>query len=175
MLELHRSNTARSLGLALLFLAAGCAHGGSKAVPSDGTTAAKSAAHPAETAANHVTAGDENPKQRELGETGRGVRLPPGPDSDAPGGTPGAGRGAVAGGRYSEALPDLERATRASSQMVAVFRSMGDAYVATGDLQRAAMAYRQAVVISPDDPTTRLSLAHSLTEIGDFAAAREAS
>ena len=176
MLELNRSNTARSLGLALLVLAAGCAsHGGTKAVSSDGTAATKSAARPAENAANHVAAGNDLLREGRLDEAEHEFRQALEADPNDIGGLAGLGQVEVARGRFSEALPHLERATRASSQMVAVFRSMGDAYAATGDLQRAAMAYRQAVVLSPDDATTRLSLAHSLTEIGDFAAAREAS
>jgi len=176
MLELNRSNTARSLGLALLVAAAGCAsHGGSKAVPSDGAAAAGSAARPVDSAASHVAAGNDLLKQGKLDEAEREFRKALDQDPNDVGGLAGIGQVDVARGRFAEALPHLERATRGSSQMVAVYRSMGDAYVATGDPQRAAMAYRQAVVISPEDAAIRLSLAHSLIELGDFAAAREAS
>ena len=174
MLELNRSNPARSLGLALLVVAAGCAHGGSKAVPS-GTAAAGTATHPTESAGNHVAAGNDLLRQGKLDEAEHEFRLALEQDPNDTGGLAGLGQVLVARGRYSEAVPQLERATRASSVMVGVFRSLGDAYVATGEVSRATMAYRQAVVISPEDAAIRISLAHSLTQLGDFPAAREAS
>jgi len=85
----------------------------------------------------------------------------------------GLGRVNVQRGRYSEALPLLERATRVSSQIVSAFEALGDAYAATGDLERAAATYRQAVALSPGDLDVRLSLARALTEIGEYSEAEE--
>jgi tetratricopeptide (TPR) repeat protein len=62
----------------------------------------------------------------------------------------------------------LERATRATSRMVSAFRSLGDAYAALGQLDKAATAYRQAVALTPGDVGARLALASSLTEIGEY-------
>jgi tetratricopeptide (TPR) repeat protein len=58
--------------------------------------------------------------------------------------------------------------------MVSALRSLGDAYVATGDLTRASSAYRQAVALAPTDLEVRLALVHSLTEIGEYGEARSA-
>ncbi len=71
-------------------------------------------------------------------------------------------------GRYSEALPLLERATRVPTQILSAFRSLGDAYAAVGDLERASVSYRQAVALAPNDLSMRFSLARSLTEIGSY-------
>ncbi|HMI30796.1 MAG TPA: tetratricopeptide repeat protein, partial [Candidatus Limnocylindrales bacterium] len=76
-------------------------------------------------------------------------------------------------GQYSDALPLLERATRVSSQIVSAFQALGDAYAATGDVERAAAAYRQAVALAPGDLDARISLARSLTEIGEYSEAAE--
>ena len=85
----------------------------------------------------------------------------------------GLGRVAVHRGQYSDALPLLERATRVSSQIVSAFQALGDAYAATGDVERAAAAYRQAVALAPGDLDARISLARSLTEIGEYSEAAE--
>lgn len=176
MLELNRSNPAHSLGLALLVALAGCAsHGGTKAVPGGETNASTASAHPAQSVGSHVADGNEYLRQGKLDDAEREFRLALQADPNDIGGLAGLGQVEVARGKYAEALPHLERATRASSQMFEVFRSMGDAYTATGDPQRASMAYRQAVVLSPEDAGPRISLARSLTEVGDYGAAREAS
>src|SRR5262249_53892918 len=117
MLELNRSNTVRSLGLALLVAAAGCAHGGSKAVPSNGMAAASSAARPSGSAADHVTSGNDLLKQGKLDEAEHEFRLALDQDPNDVGGLAGLGQVEVARGRFSDALPHLEKATRASSQM----------------------------------------------------------
>jgi tetratricopeptide (TPR) repeat protein len=85
----------------------------------------------------------------------------------------GLGRVAVQRGQYSDAVPLLERATHVSSQMVSAFKALGDAYAATGDDERAAAAYRQAVALAPGDLDSRLSLARSLTEIGEYSEAED--
>jgi tetratricopeptide (TPR) repeat protein len=80
----------------------------------------------------------------------------------------GLGQVNVKRGAYADAVPMLERATRSSAQMASAFRSLGDAYAALGQLDKASDAYRQAVALTPGDMGTRLALAHSLTEIGEF-------
>jgi len=85
----------------------------------------------------------------------------------------GLGRIAVQRGQYSEAVPLLERATKVSSQIVSAFQALGDAYAATGDIERAAASYRQAVALAPGDLESRLSLARSLTEIGEYSEAED--
>ena len=83
----------------------------------------------------------------------------------------GLGEVQVQRGQYSDAVPLLERATHVSSQMVSAFRTLGDAHLALGELDKAAVAYRQAVALAPDDVGLRLSLARSLTEAGDYGEA----
>jgi tetratricopeptide (TPR) repeat protein len=55
--------------------------------------------------------------------------------------------------------------------MVSAFRSLGDAHLAMGEIDKAALAYHQAVALAPDDVGIRLALAHSLTEVGDYSEA----
>jgi tetratricopeptide (TPR) repeat protein len=57
--------------------------------------------------------------------------------------------------------------------MASAFQALGDAYAATGEAERAAGAYRQAVALAPGDLAIRLSLAHSLTEVGDYEEAED--
>lgn len=120
----------------------------------------------------HVTAGSSFLKQGRLDDAEREFRLALESDSNNLDAIAGLGQVEAARGRYSEALPLLERATRVSSQMVNAFRSLGDSYAATGDLERAVTAYRQAVALAPTDVEMRLSLAHSLINIGEYAEAR---
>jgi len=177
MLEPNRSNAARSLGFALLLSAFGCAsHGGSRAVPRSGPEAmAEPKAKPAVSAESHVVAGNDLLRRGLLDEAEREFRLALETDPNDIGGLAGLGQVEVTRGRFSDAVPHLERATRVSGQMVSAFRSLGDAYTATGDMAGAAKAYRQAVALSPDDAPTRLALARALTGVGEYAEAREVS
>jgi tetratricopeptide (TPR) repeat protein len=85
----------------------------------------------------------------------------------------GLGQVEVRRGRYSEALPLLERATRVPTQIVSAFRAMGDAYAAMGDPEKASTSYRQAVALAPNDLSMRFALTHALTEIGNYDEARD--
>ena len=85
----------------------------------------------------------------------------------------GLGRVAVQQRHYAEAVPLLERATKLPSQIIPAFQALGDAYAATGDVDRAAAAYRQAVAMAPENLESRLSLARSLTDIGEYPEAED--
>ena len=153
--------------LALVILA-GCSHAPPAAKPE---SAAASTA-PA-TTVDHVKAGNEFLEKKLFDDAEREFRLALERDPNDLGAVSGLGQVSLARGQYREALPHLERATTISSQMVSAFRSLGDAYVATGDLPRAATAYRQAVALAPHDLDTRLALARTLTASGDYTEARE--
>ncbi|HEY6220968.1 MAG TPA: tetratricopeptide repeat protein [Candidatus Eisenbacteria bacterium] len=134
-------------------------------------------AKPAQAAASaksHVAAGRDLLKRGLLDEAEREFRLAIEADPNDLEAIAGLGQVEVAHGQYSEGMAHLERATRVPSQMVSALRSLGDAYAATGDLTRAASAYRQAVALAPTDLDTRLALVHSLTEIGEYGEARSA-
>ncbi|HEU5311488.1 MAG TPA: tetratricopeptide repeat protein, partial [Candidatus Eisenbacteria bacterium] len=135
----------------------------------------KTAAAPAGQAApvDHVQAGNEFLAKKLFDDAEREFRLALEQDPDDLGAVSGLGQVALARGQYREALPHLERATSISSEMVSAFRSLGDAHAATGDLTRASMAYRQAVALAPNDLDTRLKLARTLTENGEYTEARE--
>jgi tetratricopeptide (TPR) repeat protein len=124
-------------------------------------------------ATDHVRAGNEFLSKKLLDDAEREFRLALEKDPDDLGAVSGLGQVALARGQYREALPHLERATSISSEMVSAFRSLGNAYAATGDLGRAGTAYRQAVALAPNDLDTRLALARTLTENGEYTEARE--
>jgi len=134
-------------------------------------------ARPAQAAASaksHVVAGRDLLKRGLLDEAEREFRLAIEADANDLEAVAGLGQVEVARGQYSEGMAHLERATRVPSQMVSALRSLGDAYAATGDLTRAASAYRSAVALAPADIDMRLALVHSLTEIGEYGEARDA-
>ena len=156
-----------SLCLAVAILA-GCSHAPSAEKPQ---TVAASAAQA--TPVDHVRAGNEFLSKKLFDDAEREFRLALEQDPNNLAAVSGLGQVAVARGQYREALPHLERATSISSEMVSAFRSLGDAYAATGDLTRASMSYRQAVALAPQDLDTRLALARTLTENGEYTEARE--
>jgi tetratricopeptide (TPR) repeat protein len=151
----------------VLAVLAGCSHAPPAAQPA---TAAAPAGSPA---VDHVQAGNEFLAKKLFDDAEREFRLALERDPDDLGAVSGLGQVALARGQYREALPHLERATSISSEMVSAFRSLGDAYAATGDFARASTAYRQAVALAPNDVDTRLALARALTENGEYTEARE--
>ena len=154
--------------LIALLLTAGCAsHGSSKVAPAKAADAA--AARPA----NHVAAGNDLMSRNLLDDAEREFRLALEADPNDRAALAGLGRVSVLRGQYKEAIPSLERATQVSSQMVEAFRSLGDAYTAMGDPQRATIAYRQAVALAPQDLRTRGAFARSLADIGEYGEAHE--
>ncbi len=156
---------------ALLVLTVGCAsHAPPRAAPE---AAAAKAVSRQEEARRQVQAGNDLLARGQYDGAEHAFRLAMEADPTSLEAVSGLGRVEVHRGRYSEALPLLERATRASGQMIAAFQSLGDAYAATGDLSRSAGAYRQALALAPGDLDLRLSLAHSLTGIGEFSEAEE--
>ena len=171
------------LAFSILLLTVGCAsHERPYASPetapaSTGTAASADVTTKPQTrqqeARRDVEAGNELMKRGQFDEAEHSFRLALESDPGSLDAVAGLGRVAVQRGQYSEAVPFLERATRVSSQMVSTFQALGDAYAATGDLERAAGAYRQAVALAPGDLESRLSLTHSLTEVGDYAEAEE--
>jgi tetratricopeptide (TPR) repeat protein len=156
------------LGVAGLCFALGCSS--SKGAPPATETSgnAVNAAQSHASTKTHVQAGREAMASGLYDQAEREFRLAletePG-NQEALGGL---GQVQVKRGEYSEALPNLERATRSTSQMVSAFRSLGDAYAALGETEKAATAYRQAVALTPGDVGARLALAGSLTEIGEY-------
>src|SRR5688572_14459900 len=151
----------------VLAIFAGCSHAPSSEKPQTAAPAVQA------TPVDHVRAGNEFLSKKLFDDAEREFRLALEQDPDDLGAVSGLGQVAVARGQYREALPHLERATSISSEMVSAFRSLGDAHAATGDLVRASMAYRQAVALDPSDLDTRLALARTLTENGEYLEARE--
>ena len=164
--SLRHRQVVPAIGLVLVALA-GCSHAPPAARP-DAAASAK-----ASSAVDHVRAGNEFLAKKLLDDAEREFRLALEKDPDDLGAVAGLGQVALARGQYREALPHLERAASISTEMVSAFRSLGDAYLATGDLPRAATSYRQAVALAPNDLDTRLALARTLTESGEFTEARE--
>jgi tetratricopeptide (TPR) repeat protein len=168
MTPVRRPSHHPSHVLIALLLAAGCAsHGSSKVAPE--TAAAGTPARPVD----HVAAGNDLMSRNLLDDAEREFRLALEADPNDRAALAGLGQVNVLRGKYQEALPSLERATQISSQTVGAFRSLGDAYAATGDNQRASTAYRQAVALAPQDLRTRGALARSLVAIGETGEARE--
>jgi tetratricopeptide (TPR) repeat protein len=158
----------------ILLLAPGCAsHERPHAAPAAATASAKSTSSLQEEARRQVQTGNDLVKRGLLDEAEHAFRLALEADPTSLDAVSGLGRVHVQRGQYSEAVPLLERAARVSSQMGATFRALGDAYAATGDPERATVAYRQAIALTPSDLGSRLSLAHALTEIGAYEEAEE--
>jgi tetratricopeptide (TPR) repeat protein len=162
----------RTLCLAALGAMAGCSsHAVQQEAPSSmvGTSATAEAAKSGKA---HVAAGRDFLRRGNLEAAEREFRQALEADANDLEAIAGLGQVEVARGQYSEGVAHLERATRVPSQMVAALRSLGDAYAATGDVTRAATAYRQAVALAPADIDLRLALARSLTEIGEYGEAK---
>jgi tetratricopeptide (TPR) repeat protein len=175
----------RLLGLATLLVALGCSsHGRPQATPegpdgeksegiraSAGEKAARGTASPQASIRQHVEAGSDYLSRSLYDDAEREFRMALEKEPGNLDALAGLGQVQVRRGSYSEAVPLLERATRISTQMVSSFRALGDAYAALGETEKAAVAYRQAVALSPGDTDVRLSLARSLTEIGEYTEA----
>ncbi len=177
------SSSAHALVITLFLLSAGCAsQGRPRAVPegvlpSPGSQTSASAQQRSvsrqQEARRDVEAGNDLMKRGQLDEAEHSFRLALEADPGSLEAVAGLGRIAVQRGQYSEAVPLLERATKSSGQMASALQALGDAYAATGDVDRAAGAYRQAVALAPEDIESRLSLARSLTEIGEYSEAED--
>ena len=163
-------------GLALLLTAgtAGCAsHGRPQAVPVAGPKAEAAPVGRAEQARRQIAAGHDLLARGLYDEAERAYRLALEADPTSQEALAGLGQVEVQRGRYTEAVPLLERATRVPTQIVSAFRSLGDAYEAIGDHERAVISYRQAVALAPNDLAVRFPLANSLTQIGSFSEAED--
>jgi protein O-GlcNAc transferase len=162
----------RVLTLSTLLLALGCAsHGRPPAVSGGPPAAPQKALSPQQQARRDIEAGNESMRLGQYDEAEHSFRLALEADPGSLEAVAGLGRVAVRRGKYAEAVPLLERATKVSSQIVPAFQALGDAYAATGDLERASASYRQAVALAPGDLDSRLSLVRSLTEVGEYAEA----
>jgi len=172
----HPARGTQALAITVFLLSTGCAsHERPQAAPEAGASAPapQKTLSPQQQALHDVEAGNELFKRGLYDEAEHQFRLALEADPGSLEAVAGLGRVAVQRGRYSEAVPLLERATRVSSQIVSAFQALGDAYAATGDVERAAAAYRQAVALAPGDLDSRLSLARSLTEIGEYSEAED--
>jgi protein O-GlcNAc transferase len=173
------SRFTHTLTITAFLLSTGCASHGRPRIAdqsgSGGTAAApaRKARSPQQEARRDVEAANDLLKHGQVDEAEHLFRLALEADPGSLEAVAGLGRVAVQRGRYSDAVPLLERATRVSSQIVSAFQALGDAYAATGDVERAAAAYRQAVALAPEDLDARISLARSLTEIGEYSEAAE--
>ncbi|HEY7728016.1 MAG TPA: tetratricopeptide repeat protein [Candidatus Eisenbacteria bacterium] len=166
------------LGLAALLAAsgAGCAsHEQPQTPPASAPEGAASAspASRAEEARRHVQAGNDFLRSGQYDDAERAYRLALEADPASHEALAGLGQVEVRRGRYTEALPLLERATRVPTQIVSAFRSLGDAYAAVGDLEKASISYRQAVALAPNDLSMRFALARALTDVGSYDEAQE--
>ena len=165
-------NALRTLCLAALCAAVGCASSAQRQEAPGNGISPPGKTQTAVSGRGHVAAGRDLLKRGLLDEAEREFRLAIEADANDLEAVAGLGQVEVARGQYSEGMAHLERATRVPSQMVSALRSLGDAYTATGDLTRAASAYRQAVALSPTDVDMRLALVRSLTEIGEYGEAK---
>jgi tetratricopeptide (TPR) repeat protein len=138
-----------------------------------GAPAASNAATRADAARRQIEAGNDFLKRGLLDEAEHAFRVALEADPSSLEATAGLGRVQVERGHYSEALPLLQRATRVPPQILSAYRSLGDAYAATGDLEHAAEAYRQAVALAPGNIPLRLALARSLTEMAKYDEAED--
>ncbi len=173
MADRLRLNIARALSLTVLCAAVGCSSHAPRSAPSSAVDSPAKGKEEAEGTKSRVQRGNDFLRRGLPDDAEREFRLALEADPNDLGALAGLGQVEIARGRFSEAVPHLERATRVSSQMVDAFRSLGDAYAATGDIARAATAYRQAVALAPSDVPVHLALARSLTGIGEYAEARE--
>jgi tetratricopeptide (TPR) repeat protein len=157
---------------AILLTAAGCS-GSKHATPAAGIDleAASAAATSATAARTHVAAGNDLLQRGLLDDAEREFRIVLGAEPNNQDALAGLGQVQVRRGQYSDAVPLLERATRVSSQMVSAFRTLGDAHLALGELDKAATSYRQAVALAPEDVGLRLSLSRSLMEASEYSEA----
>jgi tetratricopeptide (TPR) repeat protein len=153
----------------LVLVTAGCS--GSKPGPPSLGSGAASPAASVDPARAHLAAGADLLRHGSLDDAEREFRLVLETEPNNQDALAGLGQVQVERGQFSEAVPLLERATRVSTQMVSAFRTLGDAHLALGELEKASVAYRQAVALAPDDVGLRLSLARSLTEAGDYGEA----
>jgi protein O-GlcNAc transferase len=170
----HPARSTQALAITAFLFTTGCAsHGRPQAVPAAATAAPQKALSPQHQARREVEAGNELMRRGQYDEAEHSYRLALEADPTSLEAVAGLGRVAVQRGQYMEAVPLLERATRVSSQIVSAFQALGDAYAATGDVERASAAYRQAVALAPEDFDARLSLARSLTEIGEYPEAED--
>jgi protein O-GlcNAc transferase len=162
------------LATALLIAFLGCAsHERPQTSPADGPRAEARPVSKAEEVRRQVQAGNDFLKRREVDEAEHAFRLALEADPSSQEALAGLGQVEVMRGRYSDALPLLQRATRVPTQIVAAFRSLGDAYAATGDPDRAAQSYRQAVALAPNDLAMRAALVSALTESGSYDEAED--
>jgi len=156
------------LAVAGLCVALGCSSSRGAKSPAPVDSRAASAVTEPHGARAHVVAGHDYISRGLYDEAEREFRLALDSEPANQEALAGLGQVDVKRGAYSEAIPLLERATRVSTQMVSAYRALGDAYAAQGEVDKAATAYRQAVALAPNDLDARLSLARSLTEIGEF-------
>jgi tetratricopeptide (TPR) repeat protein len=162
----------RLVGLAIVSLALGASASGCSSsrasAPRPAEPTASAPAAPRTGARAHVLAGRDYVTRGLTDEAEREFRLALEAEPGNQEALAGLGQVSVKRGAYAEGAEMLERATRSSTQMATAFRSLGEAYAALGQLDRAAEAYRQAVALTPGDLDSRLALAHSLTEIGEY-------
>ncbi|HTM01794.1 MAG TPA: tetratricopeptide repeat protein [Candidatus Omnitrophota bacterium] len=155
--------------LALALGASGCSSSHARdARPASISGESARAGAPRADARAHVNAGRDYLTRGQTDEAEREFRLALESEPGNQEALAGLGQVRVKRGAYAEGAEMLERATRSSTQMAASFRSLGDAYAGMGQLDKAAEAYRQAVALTPGDLDSRLALAHSLTEIGEY-------
>jgi tetratricopeptide (TPR) repeat protein len=179
MRERSQRFSTRFLSLVVpALLAAGCAASHKSATVTSNPNAStispeREAAARAEASHRQVEAGNNFLKWNHLDDAERAFRLALEADPTSLEATAGLGRVEVERGHYAEALPLLERATQVSPQILTAYRSLGDAYAATGELEKATVAYRQAVALAPGNVPMRLTLARSLTETGKYDEAED--
>jgi tetratricopeptide (TPR) repeat protein len=73
---------------------------------------------------------------------------------------------------FGRAEAALQKALVRHPESSAAYNMLGDLYVAEGEADRAATAYRNALLIRPDDPAILNNLAVAVYRAGDLALAR---
>jgi tetratricopeptide (TPR) repeat protein len=182
------SRITLSVAISIVLFSSGCASHGrppeasssagvaQNSGPAPGSETAPPAEKPlsrSQESRRNVEAANELMRRGQWDEAERMYRLALEADPGCMEAVAGLGRAAVQQGHYAEAVPLLERATKLPSQIIPAFQALGDAYAATGDVDRAAAAYRQAVAMAPENLESRLSLARSLTDIGEYSEAED--
>jgi tetratricopeptide (TPR) repeat protein len=157
-----------TVSLALAVASSGCSSSRARDVRPSEPTATAPAAAPRVGVRAHVEAGRDYLTRGLTDEAEREFRLALEAEPGNQEAMAGLGQVSVKRGAYADGVQMLERATRSSTQMASAFRSLGEAYAALGQLDKAAEAYRQAVALTPGDLGSRLALAHSLSEIGEY-------
>jgi tetratricopeptide (TPR) repeat protein len=78
------------------------------------------------------------------------------------------GRELYAKGRYGEAIQELKKAIKLSSQFADLFNQLGLAYHLNGEFEEAVKSFKEAIRLNPKYVEAHLNLAITLNELGRY-------